>query len=117
MHFSRNTFLRGDEAKILDMNHQLCPNLFRLLEVSWHVTFHSICGLTKYGNQASMRYVVQRGEANRAVVIAKAKEFEDFSLRVFNLWEYISQLDGVVAETVRNIVMVTSVRQITIVCV
>ena len=34
VHFSRNTFLRGEEAKILEMNHQLCPSLFRLLEVS-----------------------------------------------------------------------------------
>jgi hypothetical protein len=30
---------------------------------------------------------------------------------VFNLWEYISQLDGVSAEAVRNIVVITSVRE------
>ncbi len=67
-------------------------------------------GLTLYGNQAGMRYVVQRGDENREVVVLKAKEFEEFSLHVFNLWEYISQLDGVSAEAIRSIVVITSVR-------
>ena len=56
-----------------------------------------------------MRYIVQRGEQNRVAVIAQAKDFENFSLRVFNLWEHISHLDGVNAESIRNVVIITSV--------